>query len=95
MSEENIGQEFRLIYTNETRNFFLEEIKQNELIIKKDKRVCTSLNFMEHFLILTSTILGCISISAFISLIGIPTEITSFAIELKICAITAGIKKYK
>ena len=50
---------------------------------------------MERFLILASTILGCISISAFISLIGIPTEITSFAIELKICAITAGIKKYK
>ena len=31
----------------------------------------------------------------FSSLVGIPIEITSSAIELKICAVTAGIKKYK
>ena len=44
---------------------------------------------------MASTITGCISISAFASLIGIPTGITSSAIELKICEIAAGIKKYK
>ena len=38
---------------------------------------------------------GCVSISAFASLVGIPIGITSSAIGLKICAITAGIKKYK
>ena len=36
-----------------------------------------------------------ISISALASLIAIPIGITSYAIGLKICAITAGIKKYK
>ena len=36
---------------------------------------------------------GCVSISAFSSLVGIPIESTSSAIGLKICAITAGIKK--
>ena len=36
-----------------------------------------------------------ISISAFVSLPGIPIGITSSAIWLKICAIPAGIKKYK
>ena len=41
------------------------------------------------------TIDGCISISAFTSLIDIPTGITSSAIELKVCAITAEIKKHK
>ena len=41
------------------------------------------------------TITGCISISVFAFLSGIPIEITSFAIRLKICAIIAGIKKYK
>ena len=35
------------------------------------------------------------SISAFSSLVGIPAGITSSATGLKICAITAGIKKYK
>ena len=33
--------------------------------------------------------------SFFASLVGIPIGITSSAIGLKICAITAGIKKYK
>ena len=42
---------------------------------------------MKHF--------GCISISALASLLGIPLGITSFAIGLKICAIAAGIKRYK
>ena len=40
-------------------------------------------------------IFGCISISAFASLIGVPIGITCYAIRLKICAIAAGIKKYK
>ena len=84
MSEENINQEFRLKNIDETRNYFLEKIKQNELMSKKHKKVFTSLNHIEHFLILSSTITGCISISAFTFLIGIPIGITSSAIGLKI-----------
>ena len=62
---------------------------------KKHKKVCTALNYIEHFLILASTITGCVSISAFVSLVGIPIGVTSSAIRIKICAITAGIKNYK
>ena len=62
---------------------------------KKHKKVCTTLNYIEYFLILASAITGCISISAFTSLIRIPIGITSSAIGVKICAIAAGIKKYK
>ena len=40
MFEENISQEFRLKNIDERRNYFIEEIKQNELISKKDKKVC-------------------------------------------------------
>ena len=57
--------------------------------------VFITLNYIEHFLILASIISGCISISFFASLIGIPIGITRFAIGLKTCAITVGIKKYK
>ena len=35
MSEENISQEFRLKNIDETRNYLIEEINQNELMIKK------------------------------------------------------------
>ena len=61
---------------------------------KKHKMVCTTLNYIEHFFILGSLITGCVSISAFASLVGISIGITSSAIELKICAIIAEMKKY-
>ena len=60
---------------------------------KKHKKLYKTVNYIEHFLILASTITGCVSISAFASLV--PIGITSSAVGLKICAITAGIKKYK
>ena len=62
---------------------------------RKHKKVCPTLHYIENFLILAFTITGCVSISAFSSLIGIPIRITSCEIGLEICAITAGIKKYK
>ena len=66
-----------------------EEIKQNELMSRKQRKVCTTLNYIEHYLILASTITGCASISASASLI------CNSAIGLKNCATTAGIKKYR
>ena len=94
MKEENISQEFRLKNIDKIRNNFIEEMNQNELMSKKHKEVCRVLNYIEHLLILTSAVTGCVSISAFASLIGIPVGITSSAVGLNICAITAGIKKY-
>ena len=62
---------------------------------KKHKKVCTTLNYLERFLIIGSAITGCVSISAFASLVGIPIGLATFATGLKICATTAEIKKYK
>ena len=62
---------------------------------KKHKKISTTLNYIEDSLVVASTIIGCISISAFASFLGIPIGITSSAIRLKICAITAEIKNYK
>ena len=72
MAEENISQEFRLKNIDETRNYLIEEIHQNELVCKKYKKTCTTLNYIETFLILATTFTGCVSISTFASLIGIP-----------------------
>ena len=55
---ENI--EFRLKNVDETRNYFLEEMEQNELMSRKYKKFCTTLNYIERFLILASIITGCI-----------------------------------
>ena len=84
-----MSQEFRLKNIDETRNYLLEYIEQNELMSKKHEKVCTTLNYIEHFLILASTVTRCISISARASVLGIPIGITSSAIGLKFCAITA------
>ena len=46
-------------------------------------------------LILSSRITGCVSISAFASLVDINVGITSSSVGINICAIIAGIKKYK
>ena len=66
---------------------------------KKHKKFFTTLNYIEHFLMLVSIVkyvsIKYVSISAFASLVSIPIAITSSATGLKICAITAAIKKYK
>ena len=61
---------------------------------KEHGKMCITLNYIEHFFSLASTITRCVSISAFASLVGVPIRIMSSAIGLKSYAITAGIKKY-
>ena len=61
------------------------------MMSKKHKKVCTTLTCIEHFLILTSTNTGCISISAFVSSL-FQSELQVKSLWLKV---TAGIKKFK
>ena len=61
---------------------------------KKYKKVYRILNYIEHLLILISTVTGCVSIYAFAFLVAILIAITSSAIGLKKCVIIPGIKKY-
>ena len=46
LTEENVSQEFRLKNTDKTRDYFIKEIKQNELMSKKHKM--TLYNFNLH-----------------------------------------------
>ena len=80
---------------DETKNCLLEEIKRNDLMSEKHKEVCRALTYFNYFLVFVSFVSGCVSISAFVSLVGFPIGITSSAVGLKICGITPGIKKYK
>ena len=89
MVKDNISQELRLKNIDEKRNYFVEETEQNELMSNKHKKVCATLNYIEHFLTLISEITGCISISIFASLVDIPIGIlqqnaASSTTELKI-----------
>ena len=61
---------------------------------EKQKKTCKYLHYIEHLLILASPITSCVSISAFASLVFVSFGITSSAVRLKICTVTA-IKTYK
>ena len=39
MVKENVSQEFRLNNIDETRNYFIKEVNQNELMSKNHKKV--------------------------------------------------------
>ena len=54
---------------------------------RKCKKICATLKYIEHFLILTYTMYKL--------KLDIPMGITSFATGLKVCALAARIKKYK
>ena len=60
---------------DEKKNYFTKEMNQNELISKNHKNICRVLNYIEHLLILISTIIGSISISAFASLVVFQQEL--------------------
>ena len=72
-----MSQEFGLKNLDGKINYFFEEIEQNELMSRQYIKVCRTQNYIEHFLVLTSTVTGCTSIFAFASLLGIPIGITS------------------
>ena len=57
--------------TDEKINFFIEEIKQNEFISRKQKKVCKILNYTDHLFILSSTVTECVFISDVASFVGI------------------------
>ena len=60
MGKENMCQEFRLKNTDKTRNYFIEERNHNELMSKKRRNICTTLNYIEHLLILASEVTVCV-----------------------------------
>ena len=79
---EEASTEFQLSKINETRNYFLDEIKHNDLMSEKYKKTCKYLNYVEDLLILSSTISGSVSISAFGLLLGIPFGISKSISQL-------------
>lgn len=75
-------------------------MKQSDLMSSKPKKVCMTLNFIEHLLILLSTIAGCVLNFFFALLVGIFISISISAVGLKlkkhksviICQITISQK---
>ena len=50
VGEENISQEFVLKNTDKEKKYFFEEIEQNELMSKKQKKGSVTLNYIKNLL---------------------------------------------
>ena len=79
---EEASLEFRFKNIDETSDYHLEEKKYNDLISKKYKKTCKYFNYVENLLILVSTVTGCVSISAFPSLVCVHIGIMISAVGL-------------
>ena len=48
--KENVSLDFRFKKIDQTRNYILEELKYDESLNEKHKKVCRALNYFELFL---------------------------------------------
>ena len=62
---------------------------------KEHKNMCKAVNYFEHFLVFVSVVSGCVSISAFASIVGVPVGITSSAVGMEIYKSIINKKKKK
>ena len=65
---EKTSPEFRLRKIDEARNL-LVEIKHNDSMSEKYKKICKYLDYLEQLPILVSAVTGCVSVSPFASLV--------------------------
>ena len=64
MAKENVSFDFQLKIADKSRNYYLEEIKHNDLMSEEHIKVCRALDYFEHFRVFISAAGGCVSISA-------------------------------
>ena len=74
MSKVSISLNFRSEKKRRNMKSFIEQIKQRDLMSKRNKRVCSNLFFVS----------GYVSISAFTSFVDIHIGIASWTVGLKI-----------
>ena len=58
MVKENTGLKIRLKKLDEMRNYLLQDIK-HDLMSKKQKKMCRTLNYFEHSLLFISAVTDC------------------------------------
>ena len=88
----NDQQYFRLNKINEIKYYFVAEIKERELMIKRLSKCIDSFDYFDKSLIVLSVTNGSISVAPFVTVIGGPVEITSasFSLAFSICTGIVG-----
>ena len=89
----NDQQQFRLNKINETKYYFVAEIKERELMSKRLSKYITSFGYFVRSLIVLSVTIGSVSIASFASVIGAPVGIVSAGFSIAFSISTGIIKK--
>ena len=71
------NQQFRLNRINEIRDYFVDEIKERELMSKRLGKFIASFGYFDKSLIVLSVTAGSISVASFVTAIGVPVGIVS------------------
>ena len=88
------NQQFRLKKFNETKDYFLPEIKERELMSKNLSKYIASFDYLDKSLIVLSVATGSISIASFATAIGAPVGLMSASCSLAFSVTTGFIKKF-
>ena len=75
------NQLFRLNKVNETKDYFIAEIKERELMTKRLSKYIASFDYFDKSLIVLSATSGSISIASFATVFGIPLRIATLIIN--------------
>ena len=76
------NQQFRLNKTNEIKNYFIDEIKERELMSKRLSEYIASFDYFDKSLIVLSATSGSISTATFAAVLGTPVGIASASLVL-------------
>ena len=86
-------QHFRLNKITEIKDYFVPEIKERELMIKRPSKNSTFCDYFNKSLIVLSAPSGSISITSFAAVIGTPVGTASASLSLAFSLSTGIIKK--
>ena len=75
-------QQFRLNKVNEIKDYFIDEIRERELMSKNLSKYIASFEYLDKSLIVLSVATGSISIASFATAIGVPVGIMSASCSL-------------
>ena len=89
----NDQQHFRLNKINEIKDYFVAEIEERELMIKRLSKYIAFRDYFDKSLIVLSATSSSISIASFATVIGTPIEISSASLSLTFSLSTGIVKK--
>ena len=87
-------EQFRLNKINETKDYFIAEIKKWELMSKNLSKYIASLDYFDKSLIVLSVATGSISFVSFATVIGAPVGMMSAICSLVFSITTGFVKKF-